>query len=104
MHLKEGGEVLCQRTLVAKMHDSIYIAEIIISYCHFCYVWPWITGPVLLFLISLLLYAENLHARFFIVLITAVISLIISFNLFSVSTFHTSKRLQPDGKIQSDTI
>ena len=31
MHLKEGGEVLCQRTLVAKMHDSIYIAEIIIS-------------------------------------------------------------------------
>ena len=62
MHLKEGGEVLCQRTLVAKMHDSIYIAEIIISYCHFCYVWPWITGPVMLFLISWLLYAENLRA------------------------------------------
>ena len=61
MHLKEGGEVLCQRTLVAKMHDSIYIAEIIISYCHFCYVWPWITGPVMLFLNIWLLYAENLR-------------------------------------------
>ena len=75
MHLKEGGEVLCQRTLVAKMHDSIYIAEIIISYCHFCYVWPWITGPVMLFLIISLLYAESLRT-------ISIIALTISFTFF----------------------